>query len=192
MPLTTGKQIVVNLFSAYLFHQKKRPITCIMKSNLLIIKFLLCAFVLSGCLPENECEFTPNLSVDEAQLNTDIDRIKQYLTENEIEAQVHETGIRYVINEPGNGSTAELCDVVTVNYEGRLLSNGEIFDSSESPATFPLSGLITGWQIGIPLIQEGGSITLYIPSVYAYGRFGSGDDIPANANLIFDIELVEI
>ena len=163
-----------------------------MKSNLLIIKFLLCAFFLSGCLPESKCELTPNLSVDETQLNTDIERIEKYLTENEIEAQVHETGIRYVVNEPGSGSTAEFCDVVSVNYKGRLLSTDEVFDSSDSPVNFPLNQLITGWQIGIPLIQEGGSITLYIPSVYAYGRFGSGDDIPANANLIFDIELIEI
>lgn len=163
-----------------------------MKFNLLFVNLILCAFVLSGCLPENKCELSPNLNVDEAQLKKDIERIDSYLTENEIDAQVHESGIRYVINVAGNGSTAELCDVVSVNYEGRLLSNGEVFDSSDSPVTFPLNQLITGWQIGIPLIQEGGSITLYIPSVYAYGRFGSGDDIPANANLIFDIELVEI
>lgn len=163
-----------------------------MKFNLLFVNLLLFAFVLSGCSSENECELTPNLNVDQAQLETDLEGIDEYLGENEIEAQVHETGLRYVINDAGNGNTAELCNTVSVNYEGRLLSNGEVFDSTDTPISFPLNQLITGWQIGIPLIEEGGSITLYIPSVYAYGRTGIGDVIPPNANLIFEISLTDV
>ncbi|MTI22042.1 hypothetical protein E1176_13510 [Fulvivirga sp. RKSG066] len=102
-----------------------------------------------------------------------------------------ENGLRYVINASGEGSNPNICNSVTVNYVGKLMSNGSVFDKSSNPVTFPLSALITGWQIGIPLIASGGEVTLYIPSVYAYGSRGSGS-IPPNANLIFDIDLLEV
>ena len=63
--------------------------------------------------------------------------------------------------------------------------------SRVQPINFPLENLITGWQIGIPLIKVGGRITLYIPSVYAYGKNGIGSDILPNASLEFEILLFQ-
>jgi len=77
-----------------------------------------------------------------------------------------------------------------VNYTGRLLSNGNIFDSSAAPVQFPLTNLILGWQIGFPLMPKGSIATLYIPSGYGYGSNGAGASIPPNANLIFNVELI--
>ncbi|MAO65546.1 MAG: hypothetical protein CL666_11155 [Balneola sp.] len=148
--------------------------------------------LISGCFPDNNCDLDPNLNVSESQLQADIEAIETYLEENNIDAQVHSSGLRYVINEPGDGDKPTLCDQVTVRYEGRLMSDGSVFDGTDQARAFGLNRLITGWQIGIPLIEKGGSITLYIPSVYGYGSRGSGDTIPPNSNLIFDIELAGV
>lgn len=148
--------------------------------------------LISGCFPKDNCDLDPNLNVNETQLEADVEAIEAYLNENNIEAKVHSSGLRYVINEPGDGDKPTLCDQVTVRYEGRLMSDGSVFDGTDQARAFGLNRLITGWQIGIPLIKKGGNITLYIPSVYGYGSRGSGDSIPPNSNLIFDIELVGV
>ena len=150
-------------------------------------------FVSTSCNRNNGCNQKPNTAVNQDQLQLDIEAIEAYLTENNIEAQVHKSGLRYVINEAGDGKKATLCDQITISYEGRLMSDGSVFDDSDGKnVAFPLDRLITGWQVGIPLIEEGGSITLYVPSSYGYGSRGAGDDIPPNANLIFEVNLVRV
>ncbi len=152
---------------------------------------VLLIFTFSGCDKNEGCSSEPNLSVSQDQLALDLAAIDAYLTENEITAQVDETGIRYVINEEGTGSKADLCSIATVTYHGTLMSNGAIFDSRDTPISFPLRNLIVGWQIGIPKVNAGGTITLYLPSVYAYGSRANGN-IPANSNLIFEITLMGV
>ncbi|MBK8146208.1 MAG: FKBP-type peptidyl-prolyl cis-trans isomerase [Bacteroidetes bacterium] len=68
------------------------------------------------------------------------------------------------------------------------LLNGTVFDQSNS-AVFTLSNLIVGWQQALPLIGIGGSIKIYLPPSLAYGNKASGS-IPANSNLIFEIDLL--
>ena len=155
--------------------------------------FLGIIILSSGCFSNtDECNYELNLSgVNNSQLEKDISAIDAYLADNNIEnVQEHSSGVRYVIHEEGSGEFPGLCNQVSVNYQGQLMSDGTVFDQSQNPVTFPLRNLIYGWQIGIPLIQPGGSITLYIPSVYAYGSRGSGESIPPNANLIFEIDLL--
>lgn len=161
-----------------------------MKSKHLILLFALAVGVIA-CSKDDECELSANLSVDRNQLSKDVSAIDKYLSDNSIQAEVHDSGLRYVIKKAGSGNTPTLCNDVSVTYKGMLMSDGSVFDHTSTPVTFGLNQLITGWQVGIPLIQTGGSITLYIPSVYAYGS-QSGGGIPANSNLIFDIDLVGI
>lgn len=154
----------------------------------LIILFAI-AISLISC-EEEEVVVTPA-----EQLEIDLKIIDDFLLENNITAQTDPSGLRYVINDLGDGATPNSSSVVAVKYEGRLMSNGSVFDSFDEPEgiEFPLNRLILGWQIGIPLIEEGGSITLYIPSGLAYGPSGTGSgSIPGNAVLIFDIELVGV
>ena len=162
-----------------------------MYKPLWILLSVLMAGVLTSC--NNECESEPNLNVNQAQLAEDIEIIDAFLAENEIEAQEHPSGIRYVIKREGTGSKPGNCSRIRVSYEGKLISNGFVFDDgTESIRVFNLQSLITGWQIGIPLIKDAGRITLFIPSVYAYGANGVPDGgIPANANLQFEIILFE-
>ena len=85
----------------------------------------------------------------------------------------------------------EVSWIVKVDYVGNLLTdpNGPPFDQNQG-IEFILSQLIVGWQIMLTQYGEGTTLTLYIPSGYAYGFAGRPGSIPSNANLIFDITLV--
>ena len=96
----------------------------------------------------------------------------------------------------GTGAVVEASDTVTCHYTGAIAKSGEVFQTSHDfgkPISFPLSGVIAGWTQGVPGMKVGGTRRLLIPSEMAYGSrppFGSG--IPADADLVFDIELVSI
>ncbi len=86
-----------------------------------------------------------------------------------------------------------VADQITVQYEGRLL-DGTVFDSSYArgqSATFPLGRLVKGWQLAIPQMGVGEVIEIAIPADLAYGPVGRGP-IPANATLVFKVELIAI
>lgn len=94
----------------------------------------------------------------------------------------------------GNGKAVVVTDNVTVHYTGWLATDGTVFDSSVQrgqPATFPLSGVIQGWQEGIPGMKVGGKRRLVIPAELAYGSQGTGG-IPPNSALVFEVELINI
>ncbi len=78
-----------------------------------------------------------------------------------------------------------------VKYKG-YLTDGTVFDQTTGSlsATFSLSGLIEGWQEGIPLLKKGGKGTFFLPSALGYGPSGAGS-IPPNTVLIFEIELLD-
>ena len=110
------------------------------------------------------------------------------------EPTVTDSGLQIIEIEVGTGDTAQAGDQVTVHYTG-WLTDGTKFDSSldrGEPTSFPLDGVIQGWQEGIPGMQVGGTRRLIIPSELAYGEAGSPGGIPPNAELIFDVELVEL
>lgn len=94
----------------------------------------------------------------------------------------------------GEGREAKTGDKVKVNYVGRLLRTKAKFDSNESkdkPFEFTVgSGVIEGWSQGVVGMKKGGKRELTIPSRLAYGEHGSPPKIPANAPLVFEIELL--
>ena len=95
----------------------------------------------------------------------------------------------------GTGAEVKPGDTVTAHYTGALAKNGVVFDSSVSrgqPATFPLSGVIKGWQDGVPGMKVGGKRRLLIPASQGYGEAGSPPKIGPNEPLVFDIELISI
>ncbi|MEM9822377.1 MAG: FKBP-type peptidyl-prolyl cis-trans isomerase [Bacteroidota bacterium] len=117
------------------------------------------------------------------------EQIDDYLEEMGLTAEVTSSGLNYIIENEGTGTTnPTLADTVTVNYRGTLL-NGDVFDQNPN-ATFLLTGVIPGWQEGIPLFRKGGSGKLLIPPSLGYGNFRVGP-IPPNSVLVFDIELID-
>lgn len=130
---------------------------------------------------------------DDAEKQARIDEqvIQDYLEANNINATRHESGMYYLIDDEGDGETPTAYSTVEIFYKG-YFTDGSIFDQTTvGPATFPLQNLITGWQIGIPLIKEGGSITLFLPSALGYGERGS-KSVPPNTVIFFDVDLITI
>jgi FKBP-type peptidyl-prolyl cis-trans isomerase FklB len=104
------------------------------------------------------------------------------------------SGVQYKIIEEGSGPQPTSEDTVVANYRGTFI-NGKEFDSSYTrgePATFPVSGVIEGWQEVLPLMKQGAKWQVVIPPEHAYGESGAGDAIGPNETLLFDIELVEV
>lgn len=103
-------------------------------------------------------------------------------------------GIQYEVLKEGAGRKPVISDAIKAHYKGALL-DGKEFDSSfkrNQPFSAPLRSLIKGWQIAIPMMQEGSHWRLWIPSDLAYGDRGAGGDIPGGATLMFEVELLEI
>jgi FKBP-type peptidyl-prolyl cis-trans isomerase FkpA len=96
--------------------------------------------------------------------------------------------------KPGTGEVPQPTDRVQVHYTGKLL-DGTVFDTSRKPggqpATFPLNGVIKCWGEGVGRMKVGEQAVLTCPSETAYGE-GGQRNIPPNATLVFDVELIGI
>jgi FKBP-type peptidyl-prolyl cis-trans isomerase FkpA len=146
------------------------------------LALLLVSVLASSCGKE---DLTPT-----EQLAEDIKKIEEYLADNNLVAQSTASGLHYIIETEGSGGHPSLSDEVSVIYKGYYL-DGKVFDQvSGSPITFPLDGVIAGWQEGIPLFKKGGKGKLFLPSALAYGEFPP-PGIRKNAVLAFDVELVD-
>jgi FKBP-type peptidyl-prolyl cis-trans isomerase FklB len=121
---------------------------------------------------------------------------KKFLEDNAKREGVTTTasGLQYEVVTKADGAQPKATDVVTVHYEGKL-TDGSVFDSSVergSPIDLPVSGVIPGWVEGLQLMHVGEKYKLYIPSELAYGEQSPTPAIPANAVLVFDLELIAI
>ncbi len=149
-----------------------------------IISILFLAILLSfGCGKDG-------LSSAE-QLAEDIQKIEQYLADNNLTAQKTSSGLHYIIEQAGIGTHPNIQSQVTVVYKGYLL-DGSVFDQTPSGQTtkFGLNQVIPGWGEGLQLFKAGGSGKLLIPSALAY-RNATRPGIPANSVLVFDISLLD-
>jgi len=102
--------------------------------------------------------------------------------------------LKYIDIKIGTGPLAEPQKYYTVNYTG-WFPDGKKFDSSldhKEPFTFPYGAhkVIAGWDTGFEGMRVGGKRRLYVPYQLAYGQVGRPPQMPAKANLIFDVELV--
>ena len=121
---------------------------------------------------------------------------QQFLKENANKEGVItlSSGLQYEILQEGAGVRPSINSKVTTHYHGTLI-DGTVFDSSVKrgqPATFPLRGVIRGWQEGIPLMMVGAKYRFYIPQELAYGMRSPSPAIPPGSALIFDVELLAI
>lgn len=109
----------------------------------------------------------------------------------------HTDSLKKIDLKVGAGTEVKAGDTVSVHYTGAVAATGKIFQSSKDfgtdPITFPLGGVIKGWTDGIPGMKVGGVRRLVIPAAQAYGATPPpGSGIPANADLVFDVELVAV
>ena len=104
------------------------------------------------------------------------------------------SGLKYQDLKVGDGVTPTMGQTVTVHYIGRL-ENGKEFNNSYTlgkPIDFKLGQVIEGWNEGLQTMKVGGKRRLWIPSKLAYGPAGRPPNIPPNANLDFEIELLGV
>ena len=105
-----------------------------------------------------------------------------------------DSGLQYEVISKGEGAMPTLNDKVNVHYHGTLIT-GEVFDSSVErgePISFPLNGVIQGWQEGLQLMPVGSKYRFFIPQEIAYGNRGAGALIKPYSALIFEVELLGI
>ncbi|GGB23332.1 MULTISPECIES: FKBP-type peptidyl-prolyl cis-trans isomerase [Mucilaginibacter] len=152
-----------------------------------------------------------------AERNAGLEKLKQaetadresYITAHGLKPVTTASGLKYVITSPTTKRKPLNGDTVLVNYTGKLL-NGKLFDTSiEANAKAagiqqpgrpyePISvvlgehRVISGWDEGLLLLNEGSKATFIIPSNLAYGERPYGSEIPGYSTLVFDIELVKV
>ncbi|BBL72510.1 FKBP-type peptidyl-prolyl cis-trans isomerase [Methylogaea oryzae] len=100
------------------------------------------------------------------------------------------SGLQYRVIKEGTGIKPAVTDNVTVDYRGSLV-NGTEFDAGNG-VSFPLDGVIPGWQEGVQLMKEGAEYEFTIPAELAYGAGGTGRAIGPNMALIFNVTLVKV
>lgn len=153
-------------------------------------------------LPENEIREIINdlqseiLSKRETVLADNLATAKVFLDENAEKQGVRSlpSGLQYEVIKEGTGEMPKATDVVKVHYRGTLIDGTE-FDNSYSrgePTVFTINKIIPGWTEVLQLMKTGSLRKVFIPPELAYGENPPNPNIPPNALLIFEIELLEI
>jgi len=144
------------------------------------------------------------------QLIKDVAAIDAFLAEKGIQAEKTESGLRYVITQPGTGENCKPSQTASVNYAGYTLE-GRYFDCSSKevaqakgvynparepyepyPVTIDQTSVIKGWHEALKLMNKGSKATFYIPSPLAYGSQQRSEVILPNTILVFDLEVVDV
>ena len=144
------------------------------------------------------------------QLAKDIVTIDAFLAEKGIQAEKTESGLRYVITQPGQGENGKPGQTASVNYSGHTLE-GKFFDSSVKEVaqangvynpgrepyepyavTIDQSQVIKGWHEALKLMNKGAKATVYIPSPLGYGAQQRSEVILPNTILVFEMEVVDL
>ncbi len=124
-----------------------------------------------------------------------VEKGNAFLAENRSKegVEVTESGLQYMIIEPGSGESPDADDVVSVEYKGMLIDGTE-FDASQpgNPVTFPVNGVIAGWTEALQLMKPGATWKLFIPADLAYGEGGSPPKIGPNEVLVFEVKLISV
>lgn len=150
----------------------------------IVLAFVSILFV--SCIPETKDDTKP---VDFTAQNEK--EITDYIAAKNLVAVKSNTGLYYVVNEPGTGVQPTATSNVTVAYKG-YYTNGTVFDQSKPEGlSFGLQKVIKGWTEGIPYFKEGGSGILLVPSHLGYGSFDYST-IPGGSVLVFDVKLIKV
>ena len=143
------------------------------------------------------------LTINKHQMEVDDKIITGYLTKNGIIATKSNWGTYVAIHDQGIGDKIDNNSMVTINYSGRTLDSGRVFDSNTDAKfnhvvpiqvrTGQLSGIMLGWSDGLEQLRKSSKATFYIPSMLAFGSPGDPKKkIKPHENVIFDIEIINV
>lgn len=121
---------------------------------------------------------------------TPLDPATSFLAHNAGKKGVVQTasGLQYQVLKPGSGTSPTDEDVALVNYQGKLL-DGTVFDQSQQPTPFPVTGVIPGVTEALKVMQKGGRYRVWVKPALGYGD-KSPPGIPPRSTLVFDFELL--
>lgn len=117
-------------------------------------------------------------------------KIQKYISKNKLEMTKSESGLYYHIEEVGEGEDIKPTAIISAKYKGKLLS-GKVFDEQKEPVELTLNRLVHGWREVVYYLKPGGKATIICPPHLGYGAQAIGE-IPEDAVLIFDIEIVDV
>ena len=148
----------------------------------LFFAFFLVLFV--SCNSDEDPGITDYRALNETE-------IIKFINGNNLEATRSDSGLHYVIDNPGTGEQPSQSSSVTVAYKG-YFTDGTVFDSSDTNGiSFSLNGVIPGWTEGIQYFKEGGSGLLLVPSHLGYGS-ADHNGIAGGSVLIFEVNLIAV
>ncbi len=146
--------------------------------------------------------FEKEIEKNRPQIESDSKIIAAYLDKNNLKYKRGKWGTFIVVREEGKGEKVGYSSVIAVNYTGKTLDSGKVFDSNLDPKfdhegtlevpMRQLGSVIPGWTDALSGLNEGAKVTLYIPSSLAYGKKGRPNRIGPDANIVFDIEIVKV
>ncbi|MFM7850490.1 MAG: FKBP-type peptidyl-prolyl cis-trans isomerase, partial [Flammeovirgaceae bacterium] len=150
---------------------------------------LIIATILFSCKDDQKI-----LSSDD-QLRADLAIIDNYLLTNGIVAEKDSSqNLRYAISKTGSGRKPVLVDSVWIRFSYSSIERDRVIlidSTADKPLSFLVNSLIVGCKKIFPLMKEGSTFTIYVPSGLAYGSYQQGK-VPANTNLVFKVELVKV
>ena len=158
-----------------------------MVKKFFVLSFLALSLVLTSSLTSNAAKIDKTKKVEV---------IKKMKVADEPKETTTASGLKYIDAVVGTGVSPKAGQSVKVHYTG-WLENGKKFDSSvdrDQPFDFIIGTgqVIKGWDEGVSTMKVGGKRKLIIPSQLAYGSRGAGSDIPPNATLIFEVQLLGV
>jgi len=156
------------------------------KNSLLCLSLITVSLLFSSCSKDSSSTCP---EVNKTVPQNELTQLDNYISASNIIAERDARGFYYAINNNGNSNKPNACANILVNYVGKLVS-GQVFDQNQN-ASFSLKGLITGWQMAMPLVGEEGEIIIYLPPTLGYGITGNGA-VPSNAITIFTITLIKV
>ncbi|SMG20876.1 FKBP-type peptidyl-prolyl cis-trans isomerase [Marivirga sericea] len=145
---------------------------------LLSLSVILLGFV--SCQSEVQCNESPEISADQANLETQISEIESYLESEGIEYRTHPSGIRYSVIESGTGNSPNFCSGVAIDYEGRVLGNDEVFISGiGTQISLRSNQVVAGFKIALSLMNRSAEYRLFIPGELLINK-GISEVVPRN------------
>jgi len=128
------------------------------------------------------------------EVDKQIKVVTDYLAAKKINATKTGRGTYVAITQQGTGPKAEVGKFLTVKYSGRLLRNDSTFQSNTYPGLeLGVGAVISGWDEGLQLFNEGGKGTIFIPGFLAYGKNPNPNSpFKPDDALIFDVEVVKV
>ena len=149
--------------------------------------------LVSTAVPAPVITFKDDYVDSDEQYKREKEQIENAIVEGKSEKLTYKDGIYFAMMREGTGKQVSLTDSIVVLVNGYLFHNKAVFwQQLDKPITFPLSRLIKGFQLGLPLCRVGSKIKLIIPSLYAYNIATSSPLFYPNSTLAFEIELLDV